>query len=578
MNTFTQNQRAAIESDAPRIMAIAGPGSGKTATVVARIKRIIRERCGAEEVAAITYTNAAAGELARRIEKDDGAVDEIKSPLGFTGTLHAFCLRMLKEHGEGVGYGSRMSLISPESAVELLASKARTVACKTPISELVKRKSLGRPAINGVDKAAITLASYFDDLKEMGIVDYDALLHEFRNALNSDGGLELQARIHERFSHLFVDEVQDLSPLDWEILRALPIRNKFYVGDPDQAIFGFRGGDVAETIKEVGEPGVHAVALEENFRSTPEICATAQRLIENNATRAKKTTRAVRTSVDHAAQGLHLAPTEHDEVAFVAREILSLIDANAPDKRSIAVLARTNAIAKVFRDGLPRFEVPVVATTRTQLPPDWRFARSFVEFLADPENDALAYLYLVARLEQAGNRDPKAAAHEKRRQASAGGKTLNASLLNVPRVADPKNALLALKGQASGEAYFLACEKFRELPASATMLELTLALAEVREFDKEEPDAEGVHVLTIHSAKGREFDSVFLVGFEDGTIPGRNDEGRELEEERRLAYVAITRARNDLVVSHVASRTLHYGPKAVIKAQKPSRFLKEMFG
>lgn len=592
---WTPPQREAITTEADNVLAVAGPGSGKTATLVARIKHLLDRGLDPSEIVVLTFTNAAANELARRlevagygesgmkivgrwIEKDGKRYLTSPPELGFVGTLHAFALRMLKEHGAAFGYGDRVALISPEAAEDLLLSKAKTLGCKATVHLLREIKAKGRPAARfTVNLPEVVVSSYLDDMKAAGIVDYDILLDEFRTLLKSqfDRGAAAQAEIHARFSHLFVDEVQDSAPIDWDIFRALPLRRKFFVGDPDQAIYSFRGGRVAEMIAHGQDSKTRVVALEANFRSRQEICEAANRLIERNTARFKTRTESV-SGDGGTVKVWDPAPNEGTEIALVANRIKeTLVGVSGPF--SIAVLARTNAIADGFRKALPALGVGVSQQTRANLPADWPLARSFLELLVDPDNDALAFFHLIAREERDGA-DPKRArerAHFARRLAAEKGTTINAERLLLSRVERPQSALEALAGAGvSRESRAIAAEKFRELPPGATMLDFSVALAEVREFVKEE-EGDGVRVLTIHGAKGREFDVVFLVGFEDEIIPGRAARAGEeaIEEERRLAYVGLTRARSSVYVSSAAVRSSEWGGA---RPMTPSRFIAEI--
>jgi DNA helicase II / ATP-dependent DNA helicase PcrA len=585
----TAAQNEAITTPVSDVLAVAGPGSGKTAVLARRIQYAIEGGVRPEEIVAITFTNAAARELLERLgtvkahENGDESMPPIDAPvaIGFIGTLHSFALRMLKEYGSGLGYGERLSLVSPEAAADLLESKARALASKPPpLSTLLKIKAKGisadKPA--GFDLARMIVGTFLEEMRAAGILDYDLLLQEFLRLLTDSGTTAIVAReaIRERFSHLFVDEVQDSAPIDWRIYNAFPAVRKFLVGDPDQAIYGFRGGRVREMIAHAAIPGVEVLRLEENFRSAPEICAAAQRLISRNANRLEKETRAA-TKGRGEVRFLPAFETDVDEVAGISREIreVSRFSDAAP---SVAVLARTNAIADEFRRGLADRGITVAEIKRTALPRDFLFARTFVELCANPENDALAMFYLIAKAELAGETPAAARAHvhKLRLAAAAAGETINRRALKFSRITNPEVALEALAAVACRETRAIAAELFRDLPRGSSVLDLALALASVREYATEE--GEGVRVLTMHSAKGREFDAVFVVGFEDEAIPGVAGKGGdpvEVEEERRLAYVAATRARSLLVFSHASKRSSKWQRGAV---RTESRFLAELRG
>lgn len=578
IETATAQQREAITTDAHRVLVLAGPGSGKTATTVARIHHLIYAvGTTPSEIVAITFTNAAARELEERIAKECG--DDVK--LGYVGTLHGFCLRMLKEHGGFLGYGARISIISPESAEDLLVSKAKTLGCKTPIKELLKLKDAGRPPRGErLTGNQVVIANYFDDLRDAGIVDFDVLLTEALRLFRDLCGNEFLG-----FRHLFVDEVQDSSETDWEIYDALVIENKFFVGDPDQAIYAFRGGDVSEMLARCSTHKV--IRLEENFRSRSEICEAAQNLIEHNKDRVPKRTWSVK---GHGGEVVyHFGKmNEGEELATVTRCIQQFSQAIDPAIEpfkvraeltelipSIAVLARTNAIASSFRKGLAAVGIPVVAVQSSGLPKDWPVVRALVEFLSNPENDTLAQFLLISLYEKKGAspKEAREAVHAAKRAANAAGKTLNRANLGFKRRETCADiAQILVKENISAESRMLVAEQLKEVGASASVLDLSLALAQVKGINQE--SGTGVECMTIHASKGREFDVVFVVGVEEKILPS-NWGGATLEEERRLAYVAITRARSCLVITSSATRATPWG---ALGAQTPSRFIQEMIG
>lgn len=593
IESATPAQREAITTDHKRVLVLAGPGSGKTATTVARIKRLIDDGVPASEIVALTFTNAAARELEARLtpkpmgemSKDiagilvgaEGVARMEAGPysrLGYCGTLHGFCLRLLKENGGFMGYGARLSIVSPESVSDLLASKAQTLGCKYPLKDLLALKAKGRPARGArLDLAQTVVASYFDDLKDAGIVDFDVLLTDALELIRN------ATAIVNVFSFLFVDEVQDSSDIDWAIYEALPIRNKFFVGDPDQAIYSFRGGNVRASLATATQSATHVIKLEENFRSHAEICEAANNLIARNVGRIDKKTISANGPGGRVVV-LDAAMTEGEEIGIVARDISDLAESdNDPenhecfDPKDIAILARTNAIATNFRKTLAACGIPVIEREQSALPMDWPLARAFVEFLANPDNDTLAFFLLVTLYQKKGAnpKDARDAAHAAKRSAASVGKSLNRASIGLDRRDDLRDLPQILQKEGiSLESRALVAEKIKEVGPNATPLELALAMAGTKELVKE-GTGEGVSVLTIHASKGREFDVVYLVGFEDEIIPGRRS-SVDVEEERRLAYVAVTRARKVLVFSGAQSRVTPWG---AINQHSPSRFVLE---
>lgn len=550
----TAPQQQAITTTHQQVVVVAGPGSGKTATTVARITRLIALGTPPNEIVAITFTNAAANELKHRLGIE----------LGYTGTLHSFALRMLKEYGEARGYGQRISIISPESAQELLESKAKTLGCKMKVDDLLKLKADPAQITSRLSLPQTVIASYYADLRESGIVDFDVLLKAFLEMIEEDD--EACARIAARFSSIFVDEMQDSAGIDWDIYDTLPIARKFYVGDPDQAIYSFRGGRVEHLIRRTMSPKAQTIALEDNFRSHSEITTAAQRLIEHNADRYQKAT--ISRKGPGGTTEVHAAANEGEESAIVIRRIQS-IEAG----RSIAVLCRTNAIAYEYRQQLKANGLPVAEVKRSTLPKDWPAARALIELLSNPDNNTLAKFYLNAKFTSQGQTQllARRLIHEIEQDANFVFASINANHLHFSRNCNAAMALGHCATQGiSAESRMLLAEIVNEIGADSTPLDLALAMNSLRDA-KEKPPEHLIHVSTIHGAKGLEFDVVFLVGFEDEVIPGRA-RGKEVEEERRLAYVAITRARKTLVITHSATRKTSWGS---ISQNTPSRFIKE---
>lgn len=568
--TRTPAQQHAIESTASQIVVVAGPGSGKTATTVQRILSLIELGTDPASIVAITFTNAAANELRHRINRSPktgewGSEPDVPVSLGYIGTLHSFALRMLKQYGEAQGYGERISIISAESATELLETKAKQLGCKLKTQDLLELKAKWAPTPGRMTLAETVVASYYHDLKESGIVDFDNLLQAFLEMVENND--EANARIAARFTSLFVDEMQDSSSVDWDIYDQLPIARKFYVGDPDQAIYSFRGGRVEHLIERAKSSKVQTIVLEDNFRSHTEICQAAQRLIERNADRVQKQTRS-RKGIGGTIE-VHAAGNEGEESAIVIRRIQQL-DADM----SIAVLCRTNAVAYEYRQQLRANGLPVAEPKRSTLPKDWPMARALVELLGNPENDTLAKFYLRARFTALGH--PPAKVRELVNSIVMGAavqmKTINQAHLLLPAYTVAAGVLgTCITQGVSAESRMLLNEVVTTVGPEAPPLELALAMNSMRDGKPEENNTL-IQVLTIHGAKGLEFDAVFLVGFEDQLIPGRANSQDAIAEERRLAYVAITRARKHLTITHSATRKTSWGS---ISQNTPSRFIKE---
>lgn len=556
----TPSQLAAILSPAHQILVLAGPGSGKTSTVIARLERILEEGVRPGEIAAITFTNAAAREIEARL----GA----SRRLGYCGTLHGFALRCLRKHGGAAGYGERISVINQEGAEALLASANRTVAAgKISMKKLLEAKAAGIPEKPSA-VPDLVVAHYLKTIRDAGIVDFDVILTEFARLLEAERGFtNLGIGVAGDFSHVFVDEIQDSAPVDWRIYRALPIANKFLVGDPDQSIYGFRGASVEETLlaAESGDWEVHK--LEENFRSFTAITDAAQRLIEHNLERVPKRTVSAK-GVGGRAAAAELA-NAGEESARIAALIKMEMIGRKPEE--IAVLTRTNSVAMELGKALAALDVPVAVRADPELPRDLPVARALAAYLCNPDNDTLGFIYTLAIDRDRTGTDGRA--HEILQEAKALRKSLNAHAYGFPHgLPAAEFSAVASRSGISRESIMFAAEKLRDLPPEAPMIELAAALGAGAEFDSARTLAQnGVRVLTVHSAKGLEFDTVFLAGFEDETIPGRRKDV-DLEEERRLAYVGITRAKRILQFTSAKVRETKWSG---LEKRSPSRFIAE---
>lgn len=563
----TPPQAEAILTDHARVLVLAGPGAGKTDTLAARVERLISSGVDASGILAITYTNEAARNLEDRVNralKDRHRVEgQFQVALGYAGTLHGFALRALRRHGAPLGYEPTLAVIDAEAADTLLLEKSRSLKCKTSLKDLLEVKAAGKPAGGSFSTAQLVVLAYLTDLQEAGLIDFDSILTEFLRLIVTglpfpNGG---------GFTHLLVDEVQDSAEVDWSIFRALEIPNKFLVGDPDQAIFGFRGGRPDLMVAFAKEEGTKLIWLEANFRCGVQICDAANKLISNNRARLEKGTYSA--DLAPATVAAHAQPNEGSEVGLVVDEIRRL-----PDGETAAVLSRTNAVADEFRDALRQAGLPVEEPPAPTAPPDWGLARALVELLANPDNDVLARFYLVAREEKRGSTREEATrrVQDVRREASASGKPLNALWLGLPRDSDLDDVgrLLDRDGVCL-EARALVAEIAKSLPAGSGPQDLAL---EVARHDRRGPaKASAGHFCgSIHAAKGREWDHVYVVGFEDQSFPGKRG---DLEEERRLAFVALTRARRGLTLTYSATRRASWGYRP-LEERTPSRFLEEL--
>lgn len=559
MKTNTPAQQSAIDSNAAAILCIAGAGSGKSSTLVNRIKRLIADGVDPKGIVAISFTNAASNVLQERL----GDVQ-----LGANSTLHGFALRMLKEYGANIGYGERIALIDEDASADLMASKAQSLGCKAKLKDLLILKGCEFSTSGRLWIDQTVVMAYRQELRESGLVDFDGLLREFFRMLSIDG-----KQLEGIWSHLFVDEVQDSSAIDWALYYGMPMPNKFFVGDPDQAIYSFRGGNVGMMNAYANNDHVELIMLEDNFRSRAEICDAANLLIKQNTGRIHKETK----SVKGPGGGVQLIPVALNEGEEIGR-VIGTIQRWTPENRfnEVAVLARTNALCATFRDALKAAALPVKEAPKSDLPKDWTLARALVELLVQPENDALAYFYLLrcGTANGLSEQDARAKAHKTKLQAQQAGASIMEFIGGMQRVTQwAQLAPILIRERISAETCMKIAELQRELPPGAGLLDLALAM---NQTEAEKQTGEGITVTTYHGAKGREWDVVFLVGTEEEAFLRKSDTPADIEEARRLFYVGLTRARQSVFISHAKQRKVVYGKFTQIQQRSPSRFISEL--
>lgn len=536
---YNYNQKHCIETESEKVLVIAGPGSGKTRVIIGRIKHQAQiGRQHPSTIVAITFTQAGAREMSIRLEAEG-----IKPK--FVGTLHAFCLFAIRKHDPGI------AVIGDQEADTFLEATAKKLRYKGTMKSLVEAKRgystfFARDVIGRLDDSMRVISEYNSELLRNGILDYDLILHEGRKYFSMFEGI-----------NLYVDEYQDSGDLDNLNYDRIPAVSRFYVGDPDQSIFSFRRADIRHILGLVNNPGWTKVYLQENYRSHRLICKRADNLIQKNSDRPAKMT--IPISLEEGK--VTIREFERDTLEFeeVAGEVWSMIESGV-NANEIAVLARTNDIANQMREALNANQVKVADTRRPQPPEVLSRARAAINLAINPRNPVL-----IAQHKQFT------------------GKMEDVEHLRAKVVEDRET------GFANYLRRFGIGDQQSRALVSAYYHRYQLISVEDRGFlpdrwqeficgmmDEQEPEADvsGVSVLTFHGSKGREWDHVWIVGVDNGVCPNIRS---SIEEERRLLYVALTRARRSLTVS--SAQTRFAGVKGVyggVSATGPSPFLSEM--
>jgi len=604
------------------LLIVAGAGSGKTRVLTHRIAHLIREhRVSPFEILAITFTNKAADEMKHRVGALVGPVAEKM----WVSTFHSACVRILRRDADRLGYPKSFTIYDQADANRLTGYVIRDMGLdpkrfppRTVHATISAAKNDGLSAEQYAQRAqavyerkiAEIFTEYQQRLHRAGAMDFDDLLGNTVVLLQRHP--DLLEHYQRRFTHVLVDEYQDTNPVQNELVLLLTKehRNVCVVGDGDQSIYRFRGADMRNILEfEDAFPDVTVVVLEQNYRSTQTILDAANAVIANNLSRKPKELWTDRGD-GHPIVRYH-GDDEVDEAQWVTREIARLHDGGDHRWGDIAVFYRTNAQSRVLEESLARHGVPykVIGGTRFYDRREVKDALAYLKAVVNPADEVSVKRVLntpkrgvgdssVGKLDAYASARGLSFMEALRRadDAGVGGKAAKGIMQflflldSVDQLAqDDKPAPLLeallersgyldeLRAERSIEAES-RLENLAELVGSAqdaesvaTFLEQVSLVADADEIDGDDSQ---VVLMTIHAAKGLEFPAVFVIGMEDGVFPHLRSIGEpaEMEEERRLAYVALTRAQERLYLSHAWSRTLYGGTQY----NPPSRFLDEI--
>jgi DNA helicase-2/ATP-dependent DNA helicase PcrA len=625
-------QAQAVTHPGGPLLIVAGAGSGKTRVLTHRIAWLIAEQgVSPFEVLAITFTNKAADEMRRRLVGLVGPVAERM----WVSTFHAACVRILRREAPRLGYRSNFTIYDQSDAARLtgyvirdlgLDSKkfpARSVhatvsQAKNDLVDFETYASRARSLFER--KIAEVYREYQHRLLAASAMDFDDLLLVTVNLLHAFP--EVASHYQQRFRHVLVDEYQDTNRAQNELVLALGRGhgNVTVVGDGDQSIYGWRGADLRNFLQfEDAFPQATVIALEQNYRSTQTILDAANSVITNNAMRKPKALWTEQIGGELLTR--YHAEDEHDEANWLAAEVdrLHHDPAGAMTWGEIAVFYRTNAQSRAVEEALASRRIPyqVVGGTGFYERREIRDALAYLRVVVNPA-DEVSYKRIVnvprrgvgdttvARLDKwaldHGVTFAEAVAHAgeagvtgKARGALESLEGLLGGLRDIPQTVSLEAgdgsgpaAILETILERTGYLDELATERSVEAAGRLENLEELLGAARqaedvdtflqqvslVSDADELDGDSSRVVLMTLHTAKGLEFPVVFMVGMEDGVFPHLRSltEPDELEEERRLCYVGITRARRRLYLSHAWCRTL-WGQT---QYNRPSRFLDEI--
>jgi len=629
--SLNPEQRRAVDYGDGPLLVLAGAGSGKTRVLTARVARLIGdEGIRPQRILAVTFTNKAAGVMRERIAELLG-----EEPSGlWVGTFHSICARLLRREGDALERGSRFSIYAEDDALRAVKTAMDEVGLDptrwTPRA-LRGRISDAKNALVGPDEYAATAFDlmsravadvypvYEKILARSAAYDFDDLLVQTVRLLENVP--DVGRRYAERFRHVLVDEYQDTNHAQYRIVRHLASvhGNICVVGDDDQSIYGWRGADLRNILDfERHFPDAETVRLEQNYRSTASILAVANEVIARNRARKPKRLRTERE--DGAPVTVVQVPDERAEAARAVDEIRARL--GRYELADFAILYRTNAQSRPFEEALRRANLPyrIVGGVRFYERREIRDVLAYLQLSVNPADEAA-----FARAVSWPRRGVGTVTLDGlRAAASERGETLIATAERARELADlPKSGARALEDFAAGisalgelAADATAEEVLREAIRSfgfvaaleaeddgadrianltelmaaaaafdpseaedgaddASDLELWLQTTALRtDIDEVDLAGQAVTLMTLHNAKGLEYPIVFVVGLEEGLFPlARSLESdAELEEERRLFYVGVTRAEDELFLMH-ADRRWRYGSES---ASVPSSFLAEL--
>jgi DNA helicase-2/ATP-dependent DNA helicase PcrA len=606
------------------VLVVAGAGSGKTRVLTRRIAFAV-ERMGVSpfELLAITFTNKAAGEMKERVASLVGPVARQM----WVSTFHSACVRVLRSHADRLGFPRSFTIYDQADAVRLVGYVERDLGIdtkrlpprsvhghiSTAKNEMVAPAAyLDRATVITERKIGEVYTEYQARLHRAGAMDFDDLLLRVVELFQRNP--DVLAHYQQRFRHVLVDEYQDTNRVQNELVLMLgqAHANVFVVGDQDQSVYRFRGADIRNILEfEEAFPDCTVIVLDQNYRSSQRILDAANAVISNNPNRKPKELWSDKG--DGVAIVRYHADDEGDESQWVASQLHHLHDDLQYRWGDCAVFYRTNAQSRVMEEQLMRVGIPyqVVGGTRFYDRREVKDAMAYLRAVVNPSDEVslkrilnvpkrgigdstigkldawarardLSFIDVLRRYDDAGvtgravrGIEGFLAIFDDLHDLVVAGETGPGQLLEI--ILDRSGYSAELEAERSIESEG-RLENLSELVGSARefqsvdeFLEQVSLVADTDEYDEEDS---AVVLMTLHAAKGLEFPAVFVLGLEDGVFPHLRalTDPEELEEERRLAYVGLTRAMERLHLSHAWARTL-YG---ATQYNPPSRFLDEI--
>ncbi|MDU7926952.1 MAG: DNA helicase PcrA [Veillonella sp.] len=626
---LNKEQQQAVQHTEGPLLILAGAGSGKTKVLTVRIAHLLAQGVNPYEILAITFTNKAAKEMKSRVE---GLVGDVANRI-WLSTFHSFCAKFLRfELDNFLGYNSNFTIYdtSDSQAVIKAALKALNLDDKYyPVGAMIgaisdaKNKLLfasdfRKQARDFYQQKVADVYEYYErELRKNNALDFDDLLLVAVKLLQSNEAV--LDKYSKRFRYVMIDEYQDTNHAQYLLAKLLAShwKNIAVVGDADQSIYAWRGADIQNILDfEKDYPNCTSIKLEQNYRSTKIILDAANAVIENNEGRPKKN---LWTDKTEGAKIQHFtAQSEHEEAAFIGDTIAKKHDIHGVPYGDMAILYRTNAQSRVLEEALIKRALPytMVGGTKFYDRKEIKDVLAYLRVLYNPFDD-LSLLRIinvpkrsigattVAKLQDYARANGtslfmtltqlhlvdtiKGKTKEKLEEfgiliftlvAEMEGKTVldilesildrTGYLAQLEESTDPQDQARA---ENIGELLSVA-KDFQDTNPNGTVEDFLEQVALVNDVDSFEQEESKVTLMTLHAAKGLEFPTVFLGGLEEGLFPHSRTlmNPEEIEEERRLAYVGITRAEKELYISNATTRTVFGRTSSYL----PSRFIDEI--
>jgi DNA helicase-2/ATP-dependent DNA helicase PcrA len=623
LSGLNPQQREAVTHGEGPLLVLAGAGSGKTRVITYRIAWLIGEKgVHPSQILAVTFTNKAANEMLSRVEH---LVPHIGAR-PWIGTFHSTSLRMLRRYADRLGFTKSFAIYDTADQLTLIRRVMRELEMSDdafPPRAILNRISNAKNDLVGpseyekenIDffggRVAEVYRLYQRRLKEFDAMDFDDLIGNYVLLLQQND--DVRAELHERFQHLLIDEYQDTNHAQYMLIKSLtgPKGNVIAVGDEDQSIYRFRGADINNILNfERDFPGARIIKLEQNYRSTSNILDAATGVVSHNVARKGKQLFTDSGSGDPVR--IVTCSTDREEAQFVLERILSLQPKyNLSD---FAVLFRTNAQSRPFEEELLRANLPysVVGGVKFYERAEIKDILAFVRLAVRPHDTPSVERVINVPSRGIGDTTIKALDDEAKRANASLWSIIEGPLDFLPpraakAVREFRDIIHDLQRAATNPVgdildyvllrtgYRRMLQESRDVQDESRLQNLDELINSAREFTEQNPSAslgdyldsltlmtdldryesqKGVTLMTLHAAKGLEFKIVFLAGMEEGILPHSQslEESDDIEEERRLCYVGMTRAREQLYCLYALERRVH----GMMRDQRPSAFVQEI--